>query len=135
MNDLVTSWIRSVVPIAVGAVLSWLAANLGVVIDEASQVGLITLFTGVLSAVYYIVVRWLETKFPQVGWLLGLPTQPQYVEGAHPVNQPHDDLPYDPEHTTGELGATELSVVLTIVQIIFYVVGAIWFINSLGWFD
>jgi hypothetical protein len=131
MNDLVTSWIRSVVPMIVGAALSWIALRTGIVIDEASQAGLVTAFTGLLSGLYYILVRWLETKFPQVGWLLGLPKQPGYVDASVPPPQPApDELPYDPEH-----GASELNTVLLIVQVIFYIVGAIWFIDSLGWFS
>lgn len=125
MNDLVTSWIRSVVPIIVGAFASWLFARTGFVIDEASQVGLVTAFTGLLSGLYYVVVRWLETKQPQLGWLLGLPKQPGYSDDSVPPPQPAPD----------DAGEGELSVILLVVQIIFYLVGAIWFINSLGWFD
>jgi len=124
MNDLVTSWIRSVVPIIVGALASWLAAKTGFVIDEASQVGLVTAFTGLLSGLYYVIVRWLETKQPQFGWLLGLPKQPGYSDAPAPPPQPAPDG-----------GEADLSIVLTILQIIFYLVGAIWFINNLGWVD
>lgn len=80
MNDLVTSWIRTIVPTFVGVVLAWLSARLNIVIDEQSQAGLITLFTGVLTGLYYVIVRWLETRIPQVGWLLGKPTKPTYDE-------------------------------------------------------
>lgn len=78
MSDLIVSWIRTAVPVAVGAVLTWLASRFGVVVDEQSSagltVGLVALFTGL----YYAVARALEHRWPVLGVLLGAPRQPTY---------------------------------------------------------
>lgn len=81
MTNFVQSLIRTWVPIAVGAVASYLI-TLGVELDADTQAGLVVAMTGILQAVYYLVVRLLEKKFPQVGALLGSTQKPVYVE-AH----------------------------------------------------
>lgn len=70
MNDLVTSIIRTWTPILVGAVISWLTAR-GIHIDPTSAVGIVPFLTAFFSALYYFIVRLLESKFPAFGWLLG----------------------------------------------------------------
>lgn len=81
MNDFFISQIRTFVPLAVGAVLSWLATK-GVHPDitQADMATAITVLTGLLTALYYTVVRLLErfvsAKF---GWLLGYAQKPTYV--------------------------------------------------------
>ena len=70
MNTLVPSLIRTYVPIAVGALLSWLI-TLGVTLDPSVEAGLVTALTGVLIAVYYTVVRLLEKRWPALSVLLG----------------------------------------------------------------
>lgn len=79
MNNFVTSLIRTYVPIAVGAIVSYLL-TLGVQLDANTQAGLVVALTGVLQAVYYLVARLLERKFPQFSVLLGSASQPKYVE-------------------------------------------------------
>lgn len=75
MNPFIASLIRTIVPVAAGAVISWLAlVNLD--IDAEGQTALASLLTAVLTGAYYIVVRLIETKVPQVGWLLGLAKSP-----------------------------------------------------------
>jgi len=81
------SLIRTWVPIAVGFVLSWLAVNAGVVVDDDSKAQLVAGLTAVLIALYYGLVHLLEQKFPKFGWLLGQATRPQYSK-AKDVN-PH----------------------------------------------
>lgn len=78
MSDFLTSLIRTYVPIAVGAVVSWLATR-GINLDSAAAAGLASFLTGILSAVYYLAVRLLEKKFPQLGWLLGSAKKPEYT--------------------------------------------------------
>jgi len=63
---------RTLVPIVVGAVA---ASFLGEYVDLAS---LERVLSGIISAVYYLVVRFLETKNPEVGILLGSKAQPTY---------------------------------------------------------
>lgn len=78
MNDYINSLIRTYVPVAVGIVAAWLATNLGVVLDEDTQTQGVVLFSAVATGIYYAVVRWVETKHPQVGWLLGKAKAPSY---------------------------------------------------------
>lgn len=79
MNDFITSLIRTYVPIIVGALISYLAAS-GIVIDSTATLGLVTFLTGLSQAVYYLVARILEKKFPQFGFLLGSSKKPEYTE-------------------------------------------------------
>lgn len=79
MNNFVTSLIRTWVPIVVGSVLSHLATA-GLDIDPHDAQGLITAVTGIFIAVYYLIARWLETNWPQLGWLLGTAKKVQYKE-------------------------------------------------------
>lgn len=74
MNDLLVSMIRTWVPIVLGSVLTWLI-EAGVDIDRD---GVIVAVTGFVIAVYYAVVRVLETRYPAVGVLLGRKTAPTY---------------------------------------------------------
>lgn len=69
--------IRTWVPIAVGAGISWLA-TLGLNIDAETQAASVVALTGVIQAAYYTVVRLLESKYPAVGWLLGSAKTPSY---------------------------------------------------------
>lgn len=81
LRDQFASQIRTLVPIAVGFVLSLIAREYGIVLDEASSAGLVSGLSALASAVYYVVVRLLESKVPAVGWLLGLPVAPSYDNG------------------------------------------------------
>jgi len=75
VNPFAASLIRTIVPLAAGAVISWLAlVNLD--IDTDGQVALTTLLTSALTGAYYLVIRIIETKVPQIGWLLGLAKTP-----------------------------------------------------------
>lgn len=78
MADLVPSLIRTYVPILVGQVAAWLALK-GVQLDDATVVAATAALSGLLSAVYYLVVRLLEQKFPQLGILLGSAKKPEYT--------------------------------------------------------
>lgn len=69
--------IRTWVPIAVGAVISWFA-TIGLNIDAETQAASVVALTGVIQAAYYTVVRLLESKYPAVGWLLGSAKTPSY---------------------------------------------------------
>ena len=77
MSNFITGLIRTYVPIIVGALVAWLA-TIGLQLDAESQTGLIVALTGLLQALYYLIVRWLETKFPKAGILLGKATVPEY---------------------------------------------------------
>jgi hypothetical protein len=81
VNDFVTSLIRTYVPIGVGAVLTWLATTLHVIVPDDASAGL-TLFIGaVLTAVYYLLARAVEKAWPGLGKVLvglGIGKAPQY---------------------------------------------------------
>ena len=84
MNPFAASLIRTVVPIAVGAVLSWLAL-ISLHVDAEGAAGLSAFLTALLTGSYYALVRLVETKVPQVGWLLGLAKSPDsYSTDAAP---------------------------------------------------
>lgn len=78
MGDFVTSLIRTYVPILVGQVAAWLALK-GVQLDDQTVVAATAALGGLLSAVYYLVVRLIEQKFPQIGVLLGSTKKPEYT--------------------------------------------------------
>lgn len=77
---ILTSIVRTVVPLAVGAIVSLFAAA-NMTLDEGT-VNAVTELIGVgVATVYYAVVRQLETKVaPAWGWLLGVAKAPEYVD-------------------------------------------------------
>lgn len=77
MNDLITSLIRTYVPIAVGAAITWLATK-GLEVDENTKVQLVAGLTGLVSAAYYGLARFLEQKWSVAGLLLGSRKTPKY---------------------------------------------------------
>jgi hypothetical protein len=77
LGDTALSYVRTLVPVAVGFVVSW-AALVGVNVDPGTQTALISLLTSVITGLYYVVVRWAESRWPKVGWLLGSPKTPTY---------------------------------------------------------
>lgn len=81
MNPFAASLIRTIVPVVVGSILG-LFARIGLNIDVEGQQALSTLIDSAFIGGYYIVVRLIETKVPQVGWLLGLAKTPDsYTAG------------------------------------------------------
>lgn len=85
---MIESWIRTAVPTAVGAALTWLAVRLGVVVDEATSAAVIVAATGVMVACYYAAGRFIERRWPTAGrWLLaaGLVGAPVYRDDRPPV--------------------------------------------------
>jgi len=76
LSALWASIVRTFTPIIVGSVVGWFV-TLGVPLDDKFS-GLLTLVvSGILSAVYYVAVRLLETYVtPKFGWLLGLAKTP-----------------------------------------------------------
>lgn len=69
------SIVRTVVPVIVGAIASYLI-TLGVTLQEDVMAALSVIITAAATAIYYIVVRWLEQKFPKLGILLGYAAVP-----------------------------------------------------------
>lgn len=80
MNDYLIGHIRTWVPILVGVAVTWLARELGIVIDEATETNLVIGIVGAVSAVYYALIRGLAEKWPWIGTLLGVNKAPVYSQ-------------------------------------------------------
>lgn len=61
----------------VGTVSSYLITK-GVEVTPELQIQLIGLLTSVISLAYYSLARLLETKYPKLGIMLGIPKTPIY---------------------------------------------------------
>lgn len=89
LNDKVLSIIRTGVPMLVGWVVSYLFVHFGLSVPDAVQSWLEGLLTFGFGFLYYLLVRFLESKWPALGWLLGTPKQPVYTpQTIQVVTQP-----------------------------------------------
>jgi hypothetical protein len=77
LNDKLVSVIRTLVPVVVGAILSWLLVHVGLNLS-VDAAGMDAITVGII-AVYYSAVRLAEQKWTWLGWLLGVPKQPVYT--------------------------------------------------------
>jgi hypothetical protein len=84
VREQLASLIRTWVPIGVGFVLALLGRKYGVVLDDASSAALTSGVAALAAAVYYVIVRALETRWKSVGWLLGLAVAPTYERATAP---------------------------------------------------
>jgi len=80
---MLTSIIRTVVPYLVGWIVT-LLATAGVDVSDELRNSLATLLAFLIGTVYYVVVRFLEKKWPKLGFLLGVPTAPVYGTPGEP---------------------------------------------------
>lgn len=73
--NLTPSLVRTIVPMAVGALSAWTVNTLGIELplDPATET-----LTAILSGLYYAAVRWLESRWPGAGVLLGARSKPHY---------------------------------------------------------
>jgi len=78
LSDIGPSIVRTLAPIFVGWIIS-LVALAGVEVDADQRLALLTLATALIQALYYLAVRWLETRWPWFGILLGSRKQPTYA--------------------------------------------------------
>ena len=92
MNPLVASVIRTLVPVAVGQVASWLLL-LNVTLPLSAQEGLGAFLGGLLTAIYYVGVRIIEQQWPVFGVLLGLPKSPDTYSKDAPLIPTIPDSP------------------------------------------
>lgn len=83
VSDEIVSLIRTYVPLAVGAALVWLANTAGIKITEDESAGLTAGLTALTAAGYYALARWLESRWPWLGKLLGTSRRPTYTEPHH----------------------------------------------------
>lgn len=78
LNDVATSVIRTLVPIAVGGGLTLLGTSAGIHVPAEYNHVVDEVATLVIGGAYYGIVRGLEAKFPRLGWFLGVPRKPVY---------------------------------------------------------
>jgi hypothetical protein len=72
LNDTVVSFIRTSVPVLVGTVVAFLAnRGFDIEINQNAVVAAVII-------VYYALARFLEKKWPFLGFLLGVPKEPAY---------------------------------------------------------
>lgn len=74
MSDFVVSWIRTVIPAAVGVILGILA-NAGIDVDAAALEGVIV---SIAIGAWYAVARWLEENVSWLSWINGVRKTPSY---------------------------------------------------------
>lgn len=83
ISDFVLSLVRTYVPIGLGLLLTLLARNYDIVIDEATSAGLVAGMVGLVSACWYVLARLLESKWAFLSLLLGTPPKvstPTYTQ-------------------------------------------------------
>lgn len=91
LKDYLASLIRTYVPVGVGALVAWLATR-GVDVDYETATALATGLTGFIAAVYYALLRAIETQWPRVGALLGIAQSPTYRKNP-PAEDTADTTP------------------------------------------
>lgn len=89
MDDYIVSLIRTWVPIAIGAAITWLAATFGIVLGDDTSAPLTVAAVAIVTAFYYAVARWAEGRWPGLGRILlalgltkGQPVYPAPVTAA-----------------------------------------------------
>lgn len=87
LSDGVVSLIRTYVPLAVGVAVTYLARELGVVLDEDTSAAASAVAAAVVTAVYYAAARALESRWPALGVLLGAARAPSYPGGEGSARQ------------------------------------------------
>lgn len=80
MSDLILSYVRTYVPVAVGSAVAWVAVHWGIVVPEDLEAQAAIVLTGAVVLAYYTLVRALEKRWPAFGKLLGSAKKPVYVE-------------------------------------------------------
>jgi len=99
LNNYVTSAIRTGVPGLVGWLLGWLV-TWGLAVPTSVRAWAVGLITFALLLAYYLAVRALEQRWPQLGWLLGTPTKPRYDVDVTPVKVVDTPKPAAPPATS-----------------------------------
>ena len=80
-SDYVKNVIRTFVPSVVGAVVAFLTKEWGHVPTYVAS-----LLFPIVTGAYYAAIRYLETKYPSLSWLLGaLPVAPAKPASAPPA--------------------------------------------------
>ena len=75
------SIVRTIVPLAIGQIVAYLA-TIGIVLPDDVMAALTVVLGFIVTTVYYLVVRFLEQKFPKLGALLGWAAVPESYTSA-----------------------------------------------------
>ena len=123
-KDQATSYVRTGVPVAVGAFLTWALHKAGIVLDGHDSAVALLVVNGAVTWLYYVLVRVLETYWPTGGYLLGIAKKPAY-DGPRPG-------PLD-ERLRGDRGAvdTRTAVLIVVVVLLAVVLGGA--VNNWFW--
>lgn len=78
------SFVRTLVPFAVGQIVAF-AASLGIEVSESQEAAFTTVLGFVVAAIWYVVFRWLEQKWPKLGIFLGWAKTPGEYARNHPT--------------------------------------------------
>lgn len=119
LSNLAVSWIRTIVPVAVGTLLTWLATSRHIVVTPHSKDMLVALALAVTTAVYYSLVRLFEHYVPQAGVLLGVPAKPNYGAIGQEAEAVVEDIvtggpdPTEPAPIDGPITASQAAAVAT----------------------
>jgi hypothetical protein len=92
LGNYLISLIRTFVPVAVGAALTWLATHFGIVLDSHTSAQVTIAAVGLVVAAYYAAARAIERRWPALGRLLTslaiTRAQPTYTADENAVNRP-----------------------------------------------
>lgn len=80
LNDSIVAYIRTYVPLGVGAAIAWAITNFGLIVPAETSDTLVIGITGLVVAIYYAAATALAKVHPIFGWLLGNPATPTYTE-------------------------------------------------------
>jgi len=89
MTDFVLSLIRTVVPLAVGSLVGGLTVR-GIRVEPEAVGSLTAGITALVGSLYYAGARWLESRWPALGYLLGSAQSPQYPDSVETRAQVED---------------------------------------------
>lgn len=112
MADLMPSLIRTLVPIVVGP----LVARFGLDVNDPDNLALVS---AVISYLFYVLVRLVETRYPAFGYLLGIAKQPAYSPEPSPSPGAGEDVeavvvPDD----SGEVGVLGVTLIVLLILIV-----------------
>lgn len=115
MSDLTPSFVRTLVPLVIGP----LAARYAPGIDTSDPDVLLAL-SAVIGWAYYVLVRLIETRFPRLGYLLGIAKTPAYSPAPPPSPGPGEDVEavLVPDEGHSELDTVLLVTVVLLVVLV-----------------
>lgn len=91
------SIVRTLVPLAVGQIVSFFS-TLGINVGDDEQAAFTVILGFLVTAAYYLIVRFLEQKFPKLGALLGWSATPGIYAKRHDVVDETTYITENPKH-------------------------------------